>query len=399
MALPFLNAAILIAASLFLGAALSRVSARTPLPLGALLLLSGFAISEVLVAAGLDTGFRWFHFRDLVFNVLVPILIFDTAYRLDLGKLREAGWLIGFASGPILLASLAAMAVLLFIAFDHPTGFPLITALAAAALFAAVDPSETQALMVEHKASNQIGIALQGESVMSDVLAVSLFTVFVYGMQSASGYLYSGVLGFTVALLVGAALGFVFGFLGRWLVLPCKGVEARAVGALAVAFAGYLFVEYLTSGSGIVATLICARLLRPHDLEDVEACASILAAAGWSAKVILFVIAGTTITTFMFTEQWLAMLIAIAIVVMLRLVLALVSIGCANLFASDKHSWRDGFTFALGGGRGAIALALALSVPLEFEAWYTLQSMTYGVVIASLIVQPLILRVWLARLA
>jgi CPA1 family monovalent cation:H+ antiporter len=46
---------------------------------------------------------------------------------------------------------------------------------------------------------------------------------------------------------------------------------------------------------------------------------------------------------------------------------------------------------SLGGARGAVTLALALALPVELEAWWTVQSIAYGVVVFSLFVQsPLV---------
>ena len=40
-----------------------------------------------------------------------------------------------------------------------------------------------------------------------------------------------------------------------------------------------------------------------------------------------------------------------------------------------------------GGLRGAVSLALALSLPLEIESWYSIQSCVYGVVLFTLFIQ------------
>ena len=51
-----------------------------------------------------------------------------------------------------------------------------------------------------------------------------------------------------------------------------------------------------------------------------------------------------------------------------------------------------------GGLRGAVTLALALSLPVELEGWWTVQSIAYGVVLFSLFVQAPLIEPLLNRL-
>jgi monovalent cation:H+ antiporter, CPA1 family len=60
------------------------------------------------------------------------------------------------------------------------------------------------------------------------------------------------------------------------------------------------------------------------------------------------------------------------------------------LSRGDEFTASERSQITIGGVKGAIVLALGLSLPLEFEAWYTVQSMVYGVVIFTLAVHPLI---------
>jgi NhaP-type Na+/H+ or K+/H+ antiporter len=88
-----------------------------------------------------------------------------------------------------------------------------------------------------------------------------------------------------------------------------------------------------------------------------------------------------------FQERWLAMLIAIAAVLVARLVSV-----CAGLWLLrpllkppiDK-TWPPVIVWT--GLRGSVALALALSLPVEFEYWWTIQSIAFGVVLFSVFVQ------------
>ena len=98
MLLPFLMFGILAAAML------SRPLARwhlVPLPLA--LVLLGFISSEIWVALGRDTGLRWQILHDLVFYILLPIIIFESAININIRSLRRESLLIGALSVPLLI--------------------------------------------------------------------------------------------------------------------------------------------------------------------------------------------------------------------------------------------------------------------------------------------------------
>jgi CPA1 family monovalent cation:H+ antiporter len=60
---------------------------------------------------------------------------------------------------------------------------------------------------------------------------------------------------------------------------------------------------------------------------------------------------------------------------------------------------RDQIVVVFGGVTGTVTLALALSLPIELDAWYTVQSIAYGIVVYMLFIQGPVLGVLLRRLA
>jgi CPA1 family monovalent cation:H+ antiporter len=97
---------------------------------------------------------------------------------------------------------------------------------------------------------------------------------------------------------------------------------------------------------------------------------------------------GVTITTDMFTERWLAILIGIAAVIIAR---AAGVFGVYPLLSAGKVV--DAIPYASrsilfwGGLRGAVTLALALSLPTSLDYWWTIQSIAFGVVLFTLLAQ------------
>ncbi len=107
---------------------------------------------------------------------------------------------------------------------------------------------------------------------------------------------------------------------------------------------------------------------------------------GLLLNTMLFALMGLAITFEMFREQWLAMLIAIAAALTARFVSVYF---CALLtrLTSRPISMDWSLVLAWGGLRGTIAIALVLSLPVSLGYWWTVQSMVFGVVLFTLLVQ------------
>jgi len=100
----------------------------------------------------------------------------------------------------------------------------------------------------------------------------------------------------------------------------------------------------------------------------------------------------------MFVDNWLAMLIGITAILIAR---AVGVFGGARLISFvpgvERISMGEQKLMFVGGLRGAVTLALALSLPLELDYWWTVQSIAFGVVLFTLFVQAPIMLPMLSR--
>ena len=156
------------------------------------------------------------------------------------------------------------------------------------------------------------------------------------------------------------------------------------------AFASFYAAEHLMHISGILAVMMTAIVTRVM-LREVQASVTegIAGTWGWLGTYfnsVLFAIMGLVVTLAMFRDQWLAMLIAIGAAVVARVV----GVGVSCLLArplSEPVSLPWQGLLVWGGLRGAIAIALVLSLLTSLPYWWTIQSMVFGVVLFSLLVQ------------
>jgi CPA1 family monovalent cation:H+ antiporter len=370
---------------------------RLRIPLSAALVLIGFLVSELLVARGIDTGIRWYNFGHLVMYVLIPVLVFQSALELDVRALwHDAAPILGL-SVPLMLCGAALAGGLVYLGIGHPEGFPLIGALLLGVLLSATDPVAVVATLKAVNAPTRLQALLEGESLFNDATAIVAFALLLGIIVSPeqADFSWSGALiSFLKIFLGGLFVGLLIGLLAYVIMRAFDAVIVHGVLSIICAYSAFLIAEDLLHVSGVMAVLSAGLLLgsKGEALRN-QTDGSVFFQELWEllaylANAMIFVLAGVTITLGMFADRWLAMLIGIGAVLVARGVVVFGGLGLLNrLPGVEPVPLAQQNVLCWGGVRGAVTLALALSLPLEIEYWYTLQSIAYGVVLFSLFLQ------------
>lgn len=380
------------------GLALARVL-RTDNTLGCL--IAGVLAGMLLPAINFDTGLRAHNIQALVFFVILPVLIFEAAWQIEPVVLKR--WL-----GPVLLFStvgvvLSAILIglLTYYGIDRAEDFPWIAAFLTGVILAATDPvSVVNKLRTKHSGEDLITL-VEGESLFNDAAAILLYSLTlgvalhtVMEGSASTGEALEGpgtvTLYFFATFFGGLAIGLVCGLLTAIVVLFLRSAGAALVVLLLAAFGSFYLAEHVVHVSGILAVMTCGIVARACLREQRETFLA-HAAPTWEwlslmFSALIFVIMGLVITWEMFSERWLAMIIAIAAAVGARALTIFLLAPLARFIGPPiPKEWR--LLMGWGGLRGVVAVALVLSLPEDLPYWWTIQSMVFGVVLFSLLVQ------------
>ncbi len=388
---------------LLLAALLEPVTKKTPLPFSIVLVVLGFLGSEITTKLlHIDIGLRWDNFKSIVFNIILPILIFQTAMEINIKALWRNIVPIMILSLPLIVVSTLLIAFLLYVGIDHPSGFPWIAALIAGALLSVTDPSSVVTLLKQNKTPENLQMLLEGESLFNDATGIVLFSVLIAIATNPYATVDTGTLAlhFSEEFFGGIILGMIAGGIAVFLIKLLNTQKGFILVSIISAYTSFTLTQNILHFSGIMAVLICGMIIsyycRAH-LSETSFARQLWQFLSGVAESLIFLLAGVTITLMMFTDRWLAMLIGIGAVILTRMIVIYGSFPFISLLPfTENVPLKHQTVLVWGGVRGTVTLALALSLPLALDYWYTIQSIAYGVVIFTLFFQtitmPLILK-------
>lgn len=379
---------------LFLVFIAEPISRWIRLPYSVVLVIIGFVGSELVVMAGLDTGVRADNFHDLVFYIFIPVLVFESAFKINKKLLLQqiAPILLLAIVGVLVTATLSALG--LYFGIAHPVGFPVMAALLTGAILAATDPVAVVARLREIGAPERLSVLLEGESLFNDATAIVLFGLFLSTALSVehSINVSDAVSEFIKMFVGGLTTGLITGLLTSLFARMAKSDTMTGVLSIMLAYGSYLLAEAVFHVSGVMSTLAAAIamsvMLNRHSSDSALMKTDYLwEVTGHVANAFVFIIMGVTITVSMFEERWLAMIIAIIAVLVARAISTYGCLSLLGLFQREPMTLHGQTVVVWGGLRGAVALALALSIPISLDYWWTIQSIAFGVVLFTLFVQ------------
>ena len=342
---------------------------------------------------------------DLILFIFLPALLFESAYNLRFSELRENIRPIALLAVPGVLAT----AFLLAAGMHYLGGINWEISLLFGAIMGATDPVSVLATFRQIGAPRRLSMLIEGESLLNDGTALVLFRILLgIVLTGEAANLLSNVGEFVVVIVGAVAVGAAVGYLVSLLLSRVNDYLVETTMTVVVAYGTYLLAEEVhVSGviAVVVAALVVGNYAREHSMSPTTrlSVSSTWEFFGFIANSLIFLLIGLEISSTRLVEYWPEGLLAIALVLVVRVVVVGASAWISRyIHAPLPRSWQA--VMVWGGLRGSLSLAMALSLPLAIDstsfpdARHFLIVVTFAVILFSLLVQALTMKPVMQRL-
>ena len=368
----------------------AMVARRLKVPYTVALVLAGLML-------GTATDFEPLHLtKELVYAVFLPGLLFEAAFALEFKK---------FSANKLAITSLALPGVVVAIAltagFLVPVanglhfvdGFTRADGLIFAAVIAATDPIAVVALFKSLGAPKRLAVLVEGESLLNDGTAVVLFTIVLAFATGKDFSAASAVLEFVKVVGMGVVIGGAVGYAVSLVIKEVDDPMIEITLTTIAAYGSFVAAESLHF-SGVIAT-VTAGMLCGNYAARVGMSPSTRVAVGsfweylaFALNSLVFLLIGFEVHVDALVAAWKPIVVAyVAVTVGRAAVLALV--GGALSRTKEKLPWKWTAVLTWGGLRGSLSMVLVLGLPQDLPHRDLIVTMTFGVVVLSILVQGL----------
>ncbi|MBE8232274.1 MAG: hypothetical protein HAW67_00965 [Endozoicomonadaceae bacterium] len=366
---------------------------KMPIPLNVFLVIAGFVGSELLLLFVDDLGIRWFHISEIMLYLLVPIILFQTVFRLDFRISLNDLWIMLALALPLSLITGVSIGFLLYWLVGHPEGFPLHSAIVAGMLLASTSPTAMGFLLKAANAPERLSSIMMGEGLFNGIIAIMLF-FFLLPLDTISISNGPALLALSQKFLYQLILGSLDGLLIGWLLIQLMRHTQAGFRHLVITqigcFLSYYFANSLLGVSGVASLLPTALLMlfymqKNQGHIDFQFTRTVWDNKRYLASGGLHILMGVSLTIGLFTQQWLAMLLGIFTALLVRAIVVFALLPPTRKLFSRTALHRSYCSVLWWGGmRGGTTIALALSLPETLTGWWTVQAIAYGAVLFSL---------------
>ncbi len=331
------------------------------------------------------------------FNILLPPIILDSAYRLYCKQFifNLDGILLMAILGTALNIFLIGISLyLVYVLALENSQHTLLHMLLLSAIVAAVDPVAVLAVFDQIGVQRGLYILIFGESLLNDGVTVVIFDTlekiaFIEVESSTYGY---AVLSFIPISFGGALIGVAYGVLSSF---ACKytSPESKILEPMLIVVSAYLaFVNaQLFHWSGILALISCGLVQKRYGFENTYEKSRVTIELGVGilstiSEAIIFLVLGFMVLDKSVEWDWELNFLALFFCLIWRAIITFLIAWGINVYRLHKLTFNHMFLVWYGGLRGAVSFAMVLSVRHELVG-PKFKGATLFVILVTVVVQ------------
>ena len=342
---------------------------------------------------------------ELLFALFLPGLLFEAAYHLEVGELRENAWAIGALAVPGVAVAIALTALLLMagaqlLGMGAEVGWT--TALIFGGVIAATDPVAVTALFREVAAPRRLHVLVESESLLNDGTSIVFLTLMLSYFAGEAPTATALVMGFARIAGGGAIIGLVIGWGISHIRTRLDNAAIEITLTTIAAYGAFVLAEQFHC-SGVIATVaagvVCGQTGRHHAMTSGtrEAVDSFWEWLAFALNSAVFLLLGAELSGSAFLREWPLILAgALAALGGRAVVVSAVALLLGRTRERIPRAWS--VVLVWGGLRGALSLVLALAIPAGLGNRPLIVALTAGTVMLSLVGQGATMPALLRRL-
>ncbi len=368
---------------LLVATGVALVTRRFRIPYITGLVLAGLAITELLPERRITLD------SSLIFNLFLPILLFEAALNTDISRLRSTIKPIALLAGPGVLLCAGITSVLLRLEL----GLDWIPASLVAVILSITDTALVIAVFKEISVPHRLVTLVEGESLVNDDVALVLFSLILTVYKTGALSPLDAVQEFLFVIIGGALVGLALGYLSIGLLSQADDPLGGIILTVAIALGAFQAGQSLHV-SGVVAVVVAGLIVGNFEHSQVTSPStrvtlfSFWEYAAFGVNTFIFLLIGLEINLITLWQTLVGVLLAIVAYQVGRALTVYPLLALVRFF--DKPipmRWRH--VLFLGNIKGSLSTALALSLPPGLPGREQLIAIILGVVSLSLVVQGL----------
>jgi Na+/H+ antiporter len=347
---------------------------------------------------------------DLVLVLFLPPLLYQAAFFSAPRDLWANARPITLLAVGLVLVTMTAVAV---VAHALVAGLPWAAAFALGAIVSPTDPLAATAIARRLGVPRRLVTVLEGESLVNDATALVAYRLAVAAVVAGSFTLWEAGLRFVVGAVGGVVIGLAVGWLFAEARRRIEDSVVEIVLSVVTGYAAYLPAELL-GVSGVLAAVTAGLYVGWHAPELASPSTRLLGFSFWEVLVyllnaVLFVLVGLQLNLILTGVSGSSALVLVGQAALVAAVVIGVRVGWGFTVpylvrvldrrpaqVARRVGPRERLVSSWSGMRGAVSLAAALALPLSFPQRNLIIFVTFGVILATLVLQGLTLP-WLIR--